>query len=88
MLQLLGIHVAVELIVKHQRWGMIARAKAGDREQGQPPVRRGLSQSDAAASAYVFVQALILALAAALLAGLYPAVSMGRTVPAMALGEE
>ena len=37
---------------------------------------------------HVFVQALILALAAALFAGLYPAVSMGRTVPAMALGEE
>ena len=33
---------------------------------------------------HVFVQAL----AAALLAGLYPAVSMGRTVPAMALREE
>jgi putative ABC transport system permease protein len=37
---------------------------------------------------HVFVQALILALAAALLAGLYPAVRMGRTVPAMALREE
>jgi putative ABC transport system permease protein len=36
----------------------------------------------------VLVQAIILALVAALLAGIYPAFRMGRTAPAMALREE
>ena len=36
----------------------------------------------------VLLQALLLALAAALLAGLYPAYKMARTSPALALREE
>jgi len=36
----------------------------------------------------VFVQAIVLALIAALLAGIYPAIRMARTSPALALREE